>query len=253
VSNRAESDKALLLKLSYTLDRRVKNRGADKSIELAGVLAPISRRDLRVGEAGRVMPLRVRQEQRIKKQVLLNYPENWVVITPVVDRTTANTYGSVEKAYSVGAGQIGIYQQLWLKPVAAPRSALAEFAALTQGAGEGSALSFTDAPIAAGSPPPEPGGPWTLVVGSSPDEAEALNLANRYTRSLSDHGYRVDVLAADTEGTPSFRIVVGVFNTRMELETTRRSLQTEVPFDTWMLELPMSPVLNTAGTPETEY
>ena len=74
---------------------------------------------------------------------------------------------------------------------------------------------------------------WTFVVLSTPADAEARRLSERYRLS----GYRTTVIEVESGGRAMYRVAVGQFSSRSDALRLRDRLPPQAPDDTWPLDL----------------
>ncbi len=76
-------------------------------------------------------------------------------------------------------------------------------------------------------------GGYTLVVGSSTQQAVAEAQAERFRQSFSGQSLPVDVLAGESDGVTRYRVVVGQVETSEEAVALKNRHAARLPEDTW--------------------
>ena len=185
---------------------------------------------------------------RVTNYVQIMYPPSWEVSSLVQNVAEKGERVVFERTYAQKTGQLDINQHVILQRQTARSVAnpsLAQSFQLPLGTSLNGINLVASPQIAFAEWPVEKGGPWTVIVETFESYDAAVDKALELEASSSIDSLPIRILS-DGPVQNKYHVLLGNFNSRKDVETTRIVLSKELPFHSWiaLVNPQMTAVLN---------
>lgn len=130
IANLDDDAKPLQLKLEYQVNSLATISSGQISLDTESLFSPASLEAFRLEPGERHHPIRIHFDEVYEKKVILNYPQDWVLVTLLEDHRLENSFGYLEVDYEVEEGKITVMQRRFLRKSSAPKGQIDDLLAL---------------------------------------------------------------------------------------------------------------------------
>lgn len=121
IKNQENYKEPLEVVLEYTIDNLVTVTPDEVIFQTGGLFAPGSQEKEKFETNKRYNPIRIYIDDRLEKDITINYPKTWKLITELNNSQDSSSFGSVGAIYSTDTNTLSINMERLLKPASEPK------------------------------------------------------------------------------------------------------------------------------------
>jgi hypothetical protein len=131
ILHQKEYREPLVIRLHYTIDNLVTVTPDEVIFQTGGLFSPSSIRKWKVDTEERNNPIRIYNDEQLVKSIVIDFPKNWSLTTPIPPVSQENLFGSVTGTHTLTDGQLRVEQRRILKRSSEPKEKADELLEVT--------------------------------------------------------------------------------------------------------------------------
>lgn len=107
--------KPLRIRLDYVIDNLVTLTPEEVIFNTAGLFSPVSHLKNKVDSKNRQNPIRIYNDETLRKKISITFPGSWKLVTPLKELKEENRFGAIQATYVVRDGKLEAQQSVTLR------------------------------------------------------------------------------------------------------------------------------------------